>query len=261
MGPIAPVISLSRKQADPLSKLPAQGGIGSRVPRLRCLWALPSPLCASPPPSQTQTPRCVLIPLEQQDWGQGASRRTLAAGRDHYPHPCRAFPWLHGSFSLTSELPQLQMWGTEICLQGSRGSNKTNPKGGTQCLILILTLGLSFSSSPPSLSSVDSAWPRPGQSAGWGLHQRATPAKPHPPQDCRDGPPRHPALCHLPPAACLPRLRLQDSLPLPGDRVHPAWGHRRQQAQSECLCRRADSQPSRGWGSWLEPRSLPCVIQ
>lgn len=29
------------------------------------------------------------------------------------------------AFLLTSELPQLQMWGAEICLQGSWGSNKT----------------------------------------------------------------------------------------------------------------------------------------
>ena len=109
-----------------------------------------------------------------------------------------------------------------------------------------------------SVPSVHSPRPGPGQPAWRCFYQRQATTQPHPPQDRGDGPPWHPALRHLSPAAGLPRLRLQDPLPLPGDRVHPAWGYRRQQAQSECLCRRADSQPSRGWGSWLEPGSPLC---
>ncbi|CAO2589745.1 hypothetical protein LEMLEM_LOCUS5548 [Lemmus lemmus] len=88
---------------------------------------------------------------------------------------------------------------------------------------------------PPS-SSVHPSWSRPGQSARWGLHQWTTSAKPHPSQDSGNGPPWHPTLRHLPSAPCLPWLCLQDSVSVPGDWVHPTWGHRWQQAQSECLC-------------------------
>lgn len=70
-----------------------------------------------------------------------------------------------------------------------------------------------------------------GQPAGRGLHQRPAAAQPHPTQDSGDGPSRDPALRHLPTAARVSRLRLQNPLPLPGDRLHPARGHRRQQAQ------------------------------
>ena len=113
--------------------------------------------------------------------------------------------------------------------------------------------------SSPCALSVHPPRPGPGQPARRCIYQRQAATQPHPSQDRGDGPPRHPALCHLPPAARLPWLRVQDSLPLPGDRVHPAWRHWRQQTQSECLCCRAGSQPSRGWGILaVAPLSTPC---
>lgn len=75
----------------------------------------------------------------------------------------------------------------------------------------------------------------PGQSepAWWGLHQREAAAEPHPTQDSGDGPPRHPALRDLATTASFSRLRLQDPVPVPGDRLDPSRGHRGQQAQGE----------------------------
>lgn len=85
------------------------------------------------------------------------------------------------------------------------------------------------------LRSVHSSGTGPGQPARRGLHQRPASAQPHPTQDRGDGPPRDPALRHLATAARVPRLRVQDPVPLPGDRLHQARGHRRQQAQGETL--------------------------
>lgn len=81
--------------------------------------------------------------------------------------------------------------------------------------------------------SVHSSGPGTGQPARRGLHQRPSAAQPHPSQDSRDGPPRDPSVRHLPAAARLPRLRLQDPVPLPGDRLHPARSDRREQAQGK----------------------------
>lgn len=83
--------------------------------------------------------------------------------------------------------------------------------------------------------SVHSSGPGTGQPARRGLHQRPSAAQPHPTQDSRDGPPRDPSVRHLPAAARLPRLRLQDPVPLPGDRLHTARSDRREQAQGKKL--------------------------
>lgn len=82
-------------------------------------------------------------------------------------------------------------------------------------------------------TSVHATGPGPGQPAGRGLHQRPPAAQSRAAQDRGDGPPRRAALRHLPPAQGVARLRLQDPLPLPGDRIHPARSHRGQQAQGE----------------------------
>lgn len=97
---------------------------------------------------------------------------------------------------------------------------------------------------PASLPSFSSLYPsRPGQSqsARRSVYQWQAFTQPYPAQDSGDGPPWHKALCHLPPAASVPRLRLQNSLQVPGDGLHPAGGHRRQQAQGEPF------PPARNW--------------
>ncbi|CAM9902489.1 unnamed protein product, partial [Bubo scandiacus] len=71
---------------------------------------------------------------------------------------------------------------------------------------------------------------RGGEPAGRRLRQRAAAAQRHPAADRGAGAARHPALRHQPPAPRLPRLRQQDPGPLQRDRLHPARGHRRQQA-------------------------------
>lgn len=86
------------------------------------------------------------------------------------------------------------------------------------------------SCAPPS---VHPTGPGPGQPAGRSLHQRPPAAQSRAAQDRGDGASRCAALCHFPPAKGLARLRLQDPLPLPGDRIHPAGSHRGQQAQGE----------------------------
>lgn len=83
------------------------------------------------------------------------------------------------------------------------------------------------------LSSLDSVRTGSGQPARWCLHKRQTSPQPYPPQNRGNGPSRCSALCHLPSAACVSRLRLQNPLPVPGDRLHQARSHRRQQAQGE----------------------------
>lgn len=164
----------------------------------------------------------------------GRSWRIPAAGTPLITHTASGVESFHQS-SQGAGPGCLTLAGLCCCL-GSGSSDNTGVRGvlcpskDSPCTSVSLP-------SPP-LCSVHSTWPRPGQSAWWGLHQWATAAQPHPPQDSGDGPPRHPTLCHLPPAARLPWLCLQDPVPLPGDRFYPAWGHRRQQAQSECLCHR-----------------------
>lgn len=86
---------------------------------------------------------------------------------------------------------------------------------------------------PPPSRSLDPPGPRPSQPARRRLHQWASPAESHPTQDCGDGAPRHQALRDLSPAPGLPRLRLQDPLPVPRNGIHPAGSHRWQQAQGE----------------------------
>lgn len=81
--------------------------------------------------------------------------------------------------------------------------------------------------------SVHTSGPGPREPARRSLHQREAAAEPHPTQDRGDGPPWHPALRHLATAAGFSRLRLQDSVPVPGDRLDPSRGHRREQAQGE----------------------------
>ena len=87
-------------------------------------------------------------------------------------------------------------------------------------------------------SSLHPAGPGARQPAGRGVHQRPTPAPPHPPADRGDGPPRRPALRHLPPAARVSRLRVQNPVPVPRDGVHPARGHRRKQGQGTAHLKR-----------------------
>lgn len=113
----------------------------------------------------------------------------------------------------------------------------------------------SFSSSPLP-SPVSTAWPRPGQSAGWVfingrpcLITSATRSWRWP--TTASGPASFSRQLRV------PRLRLQDPLLLPGDWVHPAWAIGGSKPRVSVCCR-ADSQPSRGWGSWLEPHSTPC---
>lgn len=83
------------------------------------------------------------------------------------------------------------------------------------------------------LSSFHTAGTGSGQPARRGLHQRQTSPEPHPTQNRGDGPSRHPAVRHLSPAAGVPRLRVQNPLQVPGNGLHQARGHWRQQAKGE----------------------------
>jgi hypothetical protein len=71
---------------------------------------------------------------------------------------------------------------------------------------------------------------RGGQPARRRLRQRPPPAQLRPPPDRRAVPSGHPPLRHLPAAARLPRLRVQDPGQVPRDRLHPPRRHRRLQA-------------------------------
>ncbi len=62
--------------------------------------------------------------------------------------------------------------------------------------------------------------PGPGEPAGRGVHQRASPAQPHPPQDHRDGGGRRQAVRHLPTAASQPRMRIKDTQQIPGSHMY-----------------------------------------
>lgn len=86
-------------------------------------------------------------------------------------------------------------------------------------------------------NSFDSAGSRPREPARGSLHQRQTSTQPHPSQDRGDGSPRHQAVRHLPAAPRLPRLRVQNPLPVPGDGIHPTRSHRRQQTQGSLRLR------------------------
>lgn len=102
--------------------------------------------------------------------------------------------------------------------------------------------------------SVYPAGSRPSEPARRSFHKRQAPAQPHPTQDRGDGPPRHQAVRHLPAAPGLPRLRVQNPVPVPGDGLHQTRGHRWQQTQGRlrtrqqirgscgnmCLCRIAE---------------------
>lgn len=72
---------------------------------------------------------------------------------------------------------------------------------------------------------------RPSEPAWGSFHKRQTSTQPHPSQNCGDGSPRHQAVCHLPAAPGLPRLRIQNPLPVPGDGIYKTRSHRRQQTQ------------------------------
>lgn len=103
----------------------------------------------------------------------------------------------------------------------------------SRCTWLIPKQVLFFFMFPPS--SVHSSGPRPSQSARRCFYQWQAPTQPYSPQDRGDGPSWHPAMRHLPPAPSVSWLCLQDSLQVPGDRLHKAGGHWGQQTQGEYL--------------------------
>lgn len=123
----------------------------------------------------------------------------------------------------------------------SKGDGRTDGRasegrgGNLAGLLLVLppVPDLTDGRSSPSLRSLDSAGPRPGQPAWGRLHQRATPPQPHPPQDRGNGAPRDPALRHIQAVARLPRLCLEDPVPVPRDGLDPPRRHRGEQTQGE----------------------------
>lgn len=121
MGPISPVISLSRRQAALCPSCRSRGP-SVRVPRLH--RSLGSPLCISLSPSQTQIPQVYPHPHSVAGLGMW-HLRGLWQPAVSLPIPARPSLGFRAAFPLTSELQQLQMWGMEICLQGSWSSNRT----------------------------------------------------------------------------------------------------------------------------------------
>ena len=71
------------------------------------------------------------------------------------------------------------------------------------------------------------------ESAGRSVHQWPSAAQPHPFEDRRTGGGRRPSVRHLAPVARVPRLRLQDPQPLPGDGQHPSRSVGRDEAEAE----------------------------
>lgn len=95
-------------------------------------------------------------------------------------------------------------------------------------LYKLLALTQPFSSSCCSLNAVRSG---PSEPARWSLYKRTPSAKSHPPQDSRDGPSRDTAVRHLPTAAGVARMRVQNSMQVPGNRIHSARCYWWQQTQ------------------------------
>ncbi len=83
----------------------------------------------------------------------------------------------------------------------------------------------------PSYRSLHAVRTGPREPARWSLHKRTPSAQSHPPQDSRDGPSRDTTVRHLPTAARVARMRVQNIMQVPGDRFHSARRHRWQQTQ------------------------------
>ena len=91
------------------------------------------------------------------------------------------------------------------------------------------------------------------ESAGRSVHQWPSAAQPHPFEDRRTGGGRRPSVRHLAPVARVPRLRLQDPQPLPGDGQHPSRSRRWGQTEAQPPARHPAPHPGLPYG---EPRHL-----
>lgn len=83
----------------------------------------------------------------------------------------------------------------------------------------------------PCYRSLHAVRSGPREPARWSLHKRTPSAQSHPPQDSRDGPSRDTTVRHLPTAARVARMRVQNFMQVPGDRIHSARRYRWQQTQ------------------------------
>lgn len=81
--------------------------------------------------------------------------------------------------------------------------------------------------------SLNASGSRSSEPARWSFHQRKATAESYPTQNSGNGPSRHPTLCDLQTTAGLTRLRVQNPLSVPGDRLHSSGSNRWKQTQGE----------------------------
>lgn len=83
----------------------------------------------------------------------------------------------------------------------------------------------------PSYFSLHAVRSGPREPARWSLHKRTPSAQSHPAQDSGDGPSRDTTVRHLPTAARVARMRVQNFMQVPGDGIHSARCYWWQQTQ------------------------------